>query len=181
MKRPTRLAALPLSVAAALGLFAVLDAGPASAHHTTVECVDPLGVWRVTNSEADKSMTFTSPQGPAGSIPAGGSTLVEFVGSSLTIVGTWSNGATNTSTGEGDCDDTPPTSSSTTSSTTSTLPTTSSTTSTTAPPSTSTTTTTEVGTPPTLPPTTSSTTQPPQVLTPKPSAPATNVTLPETR
>lgn len=95
MKRLLAIAAVV--VASILGLSAV-----AAAHHTTVTCQSP-GIWLVVNSEADKSMTFTTDQGHEGSIPAGDSTTVEFSGSELTVFGVWSNGQTATNSGEGDC------------------------------------------------------------------------------
>lgn len=92
------LAAATLIVAGA----ALIPSGISHAHHTDVWCQSP-GVWLIENSEADKSLTFTTDQGHAGSIGDGGSTTVEYSGTSLTVYGVWENGATNTTTGVGDC------------------------------------------------------------------------------
>lgn len=104
-----------LSCVALIMAFGALIAGPppwnqadlnpeASAHHTTVTCNNPeTSQWKVVNSEADKSMTFTSPQGPSGAIAAGGYTFVTYNGTHLKINGIWSNGATSSDDGYGDC------------------------------------------------------------------------------
>jgi LPXTG-motif cell wall-anchored protein len=74
----------------------------AAAHHNTISCLSP-GVWLIVNSEAGVAENFTTNQGHSGSIPAGGSTTVGYSGTALTVFGTWTNGATNTSSGEGEC------------------------------------------------------------------------------
>jgi LPXTG-motif cell wall-anchored protein len=106
---------LTLSKGRVLGASVLLAVGAtllvpqvAAAHHNTVSCQSP-GVWLIVNSEAGVAESFTTDQGHSGSIPAGGSTTVGYSGTSLTVFGTWTNGATNTSTGEGDCTEAPTT------------------------------------------------------------------------
>lgn len=89
-------------VTAILAIVFALLAGNAKAHYITVSCQSP-GVWLIVNSEADTAMTFTTDQGHSGSIPAGGSTTVNFSGTSLTVHGVWANNFQNTNTGEGQC------------------------------------------------------------------------------
>lgn len=94
-----RLAVAPIVAAAVLAF-----PGAASAHHTSVSCVEKsTSSWLIVNSEALTPMTFTSPQGVSGSIPGGEGMKVVFEGSTLTIDAVWSNGVTNSSTGVGDC------------------------------------------------------------------------------
>ena len=74
-----------------------------AAHQNTVSCQSP-GVWLIVNSEADKAEEFTTNEGHSGNISAGGSTTVNFSGTSLTVDGYWPiTGARNTATGTGDC------------------------------------------------------------------------------
>jgi hypothetical protein len=110
-----------LAVAVGIGAL-VFGASTASAHNTIVTCAGQ-GVWSLQNSKADVGMSFTTDQGHSGTIAAGGSTTINYSGTSLTVFGTWDNGFTNTDTGEGDC--TVPTTSTTvpdTTTTTTTLP-----------------------------------------------------------
>src|SRR5688572_13089440 len=87
---------------------ALLAPQVAAAHHNTISCQSP-GVWLIVNSEAGVAESFTTNQGHSGTIAAGGSTTVGYSGTSLTVFGTWTNGATATSTGEGDCTESPTT------------------------------------------------------------------------
>ena len=139
---------------------------PAAAHWTTVACQSP-GTWQLTNSEAAYGMTFTTDQGHAGSIPAGGSTTVSWSGTSLTVHSEWADGFQRTDVGEGDC---------TVADTTTTTTVAAETTTTEAPPSTTTTLPVETTTTATPEPTT--TTVPTTSTTPGSTAPASSGTAP---
>ncbi len=96
---------LILVVAVGVGTLA-FGASSASAHDVTVGCITPgSGQWGILNSEAALAMTFTAAGATpsSGTIPGGGSTMVSFSGTSLTVAATWPDGESDVVTGEGDC------------------------------------------------------------------------------
>ena len=90
---------LALFIAIGASLFI---AQSATAHSTTVACAAP-GVWSISNSQPDLSLTYTSPHIPPGAIAEGATVYVAFSGDELTIDATWSNGFTDSTTGYGEC------------------------------------------------------------------------------
>lgn len=104
-------------------------AGSASAHATLIACTAP-GTWTLTNDQADWVEDYTTDQGHAGTIPAGGSVDVAYDGTELTVYGYWPKGpgpdddVTNTSTGTGNCVKTDPTTTTVAETTTTEAPTT---------------------------------------------------------